>query len=92
MTGDNIVQLWKRRSRLGDAELELYADMLPLIDVDVLDYFEELPAERRMHVYNGFINHKGAPMELLLVELLMILPEKKQMRWLFKRRQKRYGL
>jgi len=35
MIGDNIVQLWKRRSRLDDAELELCADMLPLIDVKI---------------------------------------------------------
>jgi len=26
MIGDNIVQLWKRRIRLDDAELERYAD------------------------------------------------------------------
>jgi len=92
MIGDNIVQLWKKRSRLDADELERYAEMLPLIDVEVMDRFEKLPAQRRLNVFNGFINNEGTPMELLLLELLMMLPEKERKRWLFKKRQKRHGL
>jgi len=90
--GDNIIRLWRRRSRLDNAELDLYTDMLPLIDVEVLDRFENLPLERRMNVYNCFINNEGTPMELLLIELLLMLPEKERKRWLLKNRQKRSGL
>jgi len=92
MSDHNVIQLWKMRSSLDNGELELYADMLPLIDGDAIEHFEQLPEERRLNVFNGFINNEGTPMELILLELLMMLPEKERKRWLFNRRRKRLGL
>jgi hypothetical protein len=92
MSDHKIIHLWKMRSSLDDEELELYADMLPLIDGDVIESFEQLPEERRLSVFNRFINNEGTPMELILLELLMMLPEKERKRWLFNKRRKRLGL